>query len=39
MKLLIEDIDRRGTRGTDELPARSTQLTPEMEAQIRDAVR
>jgi hypothetical protein len=39
MKLLIEDINRQGKRGTDELPARSAQLTPDMEAQIRDAVR
>ena len=39
MKLLIEDIQRDGTRGTRELPARSAQVTPEMERQIRDAVR
>jgi hypothetical protein len=39
MKLLIEDIDRKGKRGRDELPARSAQGTPGMEAQIRDAVR
>jgi hypothetical protein len=39
MKLLIEDINRQGKRGTDELPARSAELTPDMEAQIRDAVR
>jgi hypothetical protein len=39
MRLLIEDIDRRGTRGTNELPPRSAQLTPQVEAQIRDAVR
>jgi hypothetical protein len=39
MKLLIEDINHRGTRGRDELPARAAQLTPDMEAQIRDAVR
>lgn len=39
MKLLIEDIDRQGKRGTDELPARPAQGTPGMEAQIRDAVR
>jgi hypothetical protein len=39
MKLLIEDINREGTRGTDKLPARSAQVTPEMEPQIREAVR
>jgi len=39
MKLLIEDINRQGKRGTDELPARSAQLTPDMEAEIRKAVR
>lgn len=39
MKLLIEDINRQGTRGTNELPARSAQLTPDMEAEIREAVR
>lgn len=39
MKLLIEDIDRHGKRGTNELPARSAQLTPDMEARIREAVR
>jgi hypothetical protein len=39
MKLLIEDIDRQGKRGTERLPARSAQLTPEMEAEIRNAVR
>ena len=39
MKLLIEDIDREGKRGTTELPARSAQVTPDMEAEIREAVR
>jgi hypothetical protein len=39
MKLLIEDIDQQGTRGTDTLPARSAQVTPDMEADIREAVR
>jgi hypothetical protein len=38
MKLLIEDIGRTGERGTTELPARSTQVTPEMERRIREAV-
>jgi hypothetical protein len=38
MKLLLEDISRHGERGTAELPARSTDITPEMEQQIREAV-
>ena len=39
MQLLIDDIDREGKRGTNRLPARSAQVTPEMEPQIREAVR
>ena len=39
MKLLIDDIDRNGERGEAELPARPAMVTPEMEAEIRDAVR
>jgi len=39
MKLLIENIDREGKRGTDKLPARAAQVTPEMEPEIREAVR
>ena len=39
MKLLIEDIDRQGKRGTSKLPARSAQVTPDMEPEIRAAVR
>ena len=39
MKLLIEDIDREGKRGTGRLPARSAQVTPDMEQEIRAAVR
>jgi hypothetical protein len=38
MKLLIEDIARNGERGTDELPAGSTEVTPEMELKIRESV-
>jgi hypothetical protein len=38
MKLLIGDIGRNGERGTTELPARSTEVTPEMERQITEAV-
>ncbi len=39
MQLLIEDIKQNGERGTTELPARSTDITPEMERQIQQAVR
>jgi hypothetical protein len=39
MKLLIDDIARNGGRGSAELPARSAEVTPEMESRIRDAVR
>jgi hypothetical protein len=39
MKLLIGDIDRNGERGTAELAPRSTEMTPEMAAQVREAVR
>ncbi len=39
MKLLIGDIARNGERGTAELAPRSTQITPEMAAQIQEVVR
>lgn len=39
MKLLIADIRRNGARGMTELPPRPTEITPEMEMQIREAVR
>lgn len=38
MKLLIQDIDANGERGTTPLPARSTEVTPDMAAKIREAV-
>jgi hypothetical protein len=38
MKRLLDDIERNGERGTTPLPARSTEMTPEMEQQIREAV-
>jgi len=38
MKLLIDDIARNGERRATELPARSTEVTPEMEREIREAV-
>jgi hypothetical protein len=39
MKLLIEDIERNGERGTDPLPARSTEITSEMRQEIEEAVK
>lgn len=39
MRLLIDDISRNGERGEVELPARSAELTPEMERRIREDVR
>lgn len=39
MKLLIDDIERNGERGTAELPARSAELTPEMERKAREALK
>lgn len=38
MKLLIEDIDHNGERGTTRLPARSAEVTPEMKSRIREAL-
>ena len=38
MNLLLEDIARNGERGTSELPARSAELTPELEREARSAV-
>ena len=38
MKLLIDDIARNGEAGTTELPARSAEVTAEMQPKIRQAV-
>lgn len=38
MKLLLQDIEQNGERGTTELPPTSTEITPEMEQKIREAV-
>lgn len=38
MTLLIEDIGKNGERGAEKLPARSTELTPDMERKIREDV-
>jgi hypothetical protein len=39
MKLLITDLERRGPRGGTELSPRPAEVTPDMEAEIEDAVR
>ena len=39
MKLLIDDIERNGERGSSELPARPATRTREMEREVREAVR
>lgn len=38
MKLLLDDIARNGERGEAKLPARSTEITPEMERKIEQVV-
>lgn len=38
MKLLLDDIARNGERGEGKLPARSTEITPEMERKIEQVV-
>lgn len=38
MKLLIEAIYQNGTRNNTPLPPRTTEITPEMESQIKEAV-
>jgi hypothetical protein len=38
MQLLIDDISQNGERGTAELTPRSTEITPDMEREIREAV-
>ncbi|MFO7605660.1 MAG: DUF305 domain-containing protein, partial [Desulfurivibrionaceae bacterium] len=38
MKLLLDDIARNGERGEAKLPARSTEITPEMEREIEEVV-
>ena len=39
MKLLIDDIQRNGSRGKAELPARSTDITPQMQQRVTEDVR
>lgn len=39
MDLLIDDIKRNGKQGKSPLPPRTAKVTPEMEAQIKKAVR
>lgn len=38
MQLLIEDIDRHGSRGNEALPAREARVTQDMQAEIDAAV-
>lgn len=38
MQLLIDDIEQNGERGTTALPARSTEITPDMKRQITEAL-
>ena len=38
MQLLLDDIARNGERGKTKLPARSAEMTPEMDRQARQAV-
>ena len=38
MKRLLDDIARNGERGTTSLPPRSTEVTPEIEKRIKEAV-
>jgi hypothetical protein len=38
MKQLIEDIEENGERGTEELPPRSTEMTPDMRREIGELV-
>jgi hypothetical protein len=38
MKLLIDDIFRSGECGDAELPARSAEVTPEMQQRIQEPV-
>lgn len=38
MQRLLDDIERNGELGTSPLPARTTELTPEMEREIRAAL-
>lgn len=38
MKRLINDIEENGERGTEELPPRSTEITPEMQREIEELV-
>ena len=39
MQLLVDDIRRNGRRGDTSLPARPAVITPDMEPEIREAVR
>jgi hypothetical protein len=38
MQFLVDDIERNGARGAAALPPVSTEMTPEMEAEVQQAV-
>ncbi len=38
MKLLLKDIEQNGEQGAEELPPRSTEITPEMARKIEQVV-
>jgi hypothetical protein len=39
MKLLVDDINRHGSRGSQALPPLTADVTPDMQPQIDEAVR
>jgi hypothetical protein len=39
MRLLLDDIARNGEQGDRDLPARSAELTPEIEAEAREVLK
>lgn len=39
MKMLIDDINTNGERGTAEIPARSAELTPEMQRSAAESIK
>lgn len=39
MKMLIDDINKNGERGTTEIPARSAEVTPELRRQAEESIK
>jgi len=39
MQRLIDDIEQNGERGSADLPPRTADVTPDMEPEIREAVK